>query len=46
MARAKLAAGDSEEAADYVELSRRELETVADADDRTVIEGQLAELPV
>jgi DNA-binding transcriptional MerR regulator len=46
MARAKLAAGDSAEAADYVELSRRELETIADPDDRTVIESQLAELPV
>jgi DNA-binding transcriptional MerR regulator len=46
MARAKLAAGDAAVAADYIELSRRELETVADPDDRTVIESQLAELAV
>jgi DNA-binding transcriptional MerR regulator len=46
MARAKLVAGDATDATDYIELSRRELETVADPDDRTVIESQLAELAV
>jgi hypothetical protein len=44
MARAQLAAGDSAAAADYAELSRRELESVADPDDRAVIESQLDEL--
>ena len=46
MARAKLAAGDRPAAVEYVELARRELESVADPDDRTVIESQLAELAV
>jgi hypothetical protein len=45
-ARAKLAAGDAAEAAECVELARRELETVADPDDRTVVASQLAELGV
>ena len=46
VARARLAAGDTGEAAHYAELARRELETIADPDDREVIEGQVAELGV
>ena len=46
MARARLAAGDSEGAAECVARSRQELEQVSDADDRAVIESQLAELTV
>jgi DNA-binding transcriptional MerR regulator len=46
VARAHLAAGDTAEAKHYAELARRELETVADPDDREVIEGQVAELGV
>jgi len=44
MARATLAAGDSAGAAAYVERARQELAKVADAEDREVIENQLAEL--
>jgi DNA-binding transcriptional MerR regulator len=44
LSRAYLAAGDREEAAHYAGLARKELETVADPDDREVIEGQIAEL--
>lgn len=46
VARAHLAGGNTSEAAHYAELSRRELETMADPDDREVIESQLAELAV
>jgi hypothetical protein len=46
VARAHLAAGGTAEAAHYAELARRELEAVADPDDREVIEGQVAELGV
>ncbi len=44
MARAMLVAGDPAEAADYADRSRRELEAVADEEDRAVVESQLAEL--
>ena len=44
VARAHLAAGNRDEAAAYAELARKELESVADADDRDVIASQLAEL--
>lgn len=44
LARAHLAAGDREEAAHYAGLARKELESVADPDDREVIASQIAEL--
>jgi DNA-binding transcriptional MerR regulator len=46
VARANLAADNTAEAEHYAELARRELETIADPDDREVIESQLAELPI
>jgi DNA-binding transcriptional MerR regulator len=44
MARAQLAAGNAEDAAQYAALARQELETVQDPDDREVVESQLAEV--
>jgi hypothetical protein len=46
VARAHLAGGNVSEAAHYAELARKELETVADPDDREVILSQVAELGV
>ena len=44
VARAQLAAGRRDEAVHYAELARKELESVADPDDREVIGSQVAEL--
>lgn len=44
MAHASLAAGDREAALDWAARAREALATVAEADDRAVVEGQLAEL--
>jgi len=44
MARAELLAGERAEAEEHLELARKELATVADPEDRAVIERQLAEL--
>jgi len=43
-ARARLVAGDASQAAHYATLARAELDSVADPDDREVIEAQLDEL--
>ena len=44
LARAHLAAGDRAATAECAELARKELESVADPDDREVVESQIAEL--
>jgi hypothetical protein len=44
LARAQLAAGNRASAKEYAELARKELESVADPEDREVIESQIAEL--